>query len=132
MSDFLLQLSFTQIPFTHHPAAPSPCSCTYPNGTAALGGLLVDRISFEATFRITAIVYVVATLILALVIPLTAGEKVDESPGKADSASKAQSKAESEAGSSTGAAAKLSPKAQKGYGTGAEAGHVAVAAKTRT
>lgn len=47
---------------------------------AALGGLLVDRISFEATFRITAVVYVLATLILALVIPLTAGEKVDDTP----------------------------------------------------
>lgn len=94
-------------------------------GSAALGGLLVDRISFEATFRITAIVYVLATLILALVMPLTAGEKVDDTPVKAESKadsqpdsqadSQAESKSDSE--SSSDILSKLSPKAQKGYGT---------------
>lgn len=45
------------------------------NVSAALGGVLIDHYSFDTTFRITAVIYVCATLPLSLLHPLVKSEK---------------------------------------------------------
>ena len=60
-------------------------SCTW-TGSAALGGLLVQRYDYSFTFLITGVIYTVGTLPLVLLVPLTAGERVDgagAAPGNA-------------------------------------------------
>jgi MFS family permease len=46
-------------------------------GSAAIGGVLVDRFGYGFTFVVTGALYVVATAILAALIPLTWGEITD-------------------------------------------------------
>lgn len=46
------------------------------NASAALGGVLIDKYDYSVTFRITATVYLIATLPLALIIPLVKKETV--------------------------------------------------------
>jgi MFS family permease len=47
-------------------------------GSAALGGVLVDRFGYRFTFLITAALYSAACFLLALLIPLTRGEVCDD------------------------------------------------------
>ena len=54
-------------------------------GSAAVGGVLVDRFGYRFTFVITGGLYLAATCILALLIPLTYGEVTDQARPGGDS-----------------------------------------------
>jgi hypothetical protein len=53
-------------------------------GSAALGGVLVDKLSFDDTFRITGGLFILSTLMLLPLVPLTWGEIVDDNVSDGD------------------------------------------------
>jgi MFS family permease len=55
-------------------------------GSAALGGVLVDKLSFDDTFRITGGLFVLSTLMLLPLVPLTWGEIVDDNASDGEKA----------------------------------------------
>jgi MFS family permease len=77
-------------------------------GSAALGGVLVDRFGYRFTFLITAAIYSLATCILCMLVPLTWGEVSDDDAGE-EGAGEAGAEGEGGGGSGVGGSAEAKP-----------------------
>ena len=55
-------------------------------GSAALGGLLLERFGFQQLYLVTALIYVASLVLLLPIIPLTRGERVDDGVPEGDEA----------------------------------------------
>ena len=53
-------------------------------GSAALGGVLLERYGFQQLYFVTGCIYVASVILLVPIVPLTCGERVDDGVAEGD------------------------------------------------